>query len=1013
MRKWDGVWVRFVILSGPLEGEGVGEKKKENLMGKKPKTVTRRKFVAQTAGAVVSLGAAGALNVAANSYSSLLSHYLGGRPTTVVQSEGSESWDSTYYAAAYRGRNQAKEAATEVVAQIVEEGAVLLKNDNGALPLAAGTTVSLLGRYAADPVYGGAGSGTVDPNDCVTLYQGIANAGLTINDTAFDFINSNYSNYPKAAITMDDPSTAAYYIGEIPWSAYSSDAQSSISGTTAVIVLGRGGGEGGDLSRDLKGDVESGVSTAFTENDETANYVDGQHELELTVEEKDLIAAAKSACKKVIVLINASTTMELGPLMSGDYEVDAILHIGSLGAAGSNGVGQLLVGAMSPSGKTTDTWVADFTADPTFKNFGGKHYADVSGYYDSNPNGFRADGTAYFVEYKEGIYYGYRYYETAAVEAAAGNYPGFDYDSAVVFPFGYGLSYTTFEQTLDSVSADDTDVKASVTVTNTGSASGKQVVEIYFTAPYKEGGLPKSAVVLGGFAKTSELAAGASETVEVSFPVRRMASWDSDKSGYVLDSGDYDISLRTDSHTVVDSKPVTVAAKTYTTDEVTDTKLTNLFDDCTQYMEKNCTAFSRDDFKGTFPEAAEDTTTDAVGISVAEFAYAQDSSVAMPTTGASNGLSLIDLRGVDYDDELWDSLLDQISVSEMIAVINDAAYNTAEVASISKPATSDPDGPAGFTSLTGSTGNCAYCSEYLMAQTWNVDLIEQVGQAVGEEALSSGYNGWYAPACDTHRSPFAGRNFEYFSEDPVLGGSICAAEIQGAASRGCYGYVKHFALNDQESYRIQHIMIWATEQTMRECYLRQFEIAIKTPSVDMKYISDDKGTMSTKTMPGCTAVMSSFNYIGTEWAGGRKSLLTNLLRDEWGFRGAVITDFNLYGYMEKDPSLLAGNDLQLTYSAMSGDIANTDKADIVAAMRTAMHNVCYTVVNSNAMNGLVPGSSVKYGVAPWQYGVWGGTAVLVALGAFLGYKAVKTNKALKEKKADAADSAEEKAGEKD
>ena len=300
-----------------------------------------------------------------------------------------------------------------------------------------------------------------------------------------------------------------------------------------------------------------------------------------------------------------------------------------------------------------------------------------------------------------------------------------------------------------------------------------------------------------------------------------------------------------------------------------------------------------------------------------------------------------------------------------------------------------------------------------MAQTWNVDLIEQVGQAVGEEALSSGYNGWYAPACDTHRSPFAGRNFEYFSEDPVLGGSICAAEIQGAASRGCYGYVKHFALNDQESYRIQHIMTWATEQTMRECYLRQFEIAIKTPSVDMKYISDDKGTMSTKKMPGCTAVMSSFNYIGTEWAGGRKSLLTNLLRDEWGFRGAVITDFNLYGYMEKDPSLLAGNDLQLTYSAMSGDIANTDKADIVAAMRTAMHNVCYTVVNSNAMNGLVPGSSVKYGVAPWQYGVWGGTAVLVALGAFLGYKAVKTNKALKEKKADAADSAEEKAGEKD
>lgn len=982
-------------------------------MARKPKTVTRRKFVAQTTGAVVSLGAAAAVNVASNSYSSLLNHYLGGRPTTVIHAEGSENWDSTYYKAAYRGRNQAKEAATKIVAQVVEEGAVLLKNDNGALPLAAGTTISLLGRYAADPVYGGAGSGTVDASDCVNLYQGIANAGLTINDTTFKFISSSYASYPKAAITMDDPSTAAYYIGEIPWADYSSDAQSSIAGTTAVIVLGRGGGEGGDLSRDLKGDVDSGVSSAFTENSETANYVAGQHELELTAEEKGLIAAAKSACSKVIVLINASTTMELGPLMSGEYEVDAILHIGSLGAAGSNGVGQLLVGAMSPSGKTTDIWAADFTADPTFDNFGGKQYTDVSGFYDSNPNGFKADGTAYFVEYKEGIYYGYRYYETAAVEAAAGDYPGFDYDSAVVFPFGYGLSYTTFAETLDSVEVSGDDVKVSVTVTNSGSVAGKQVVEVYYAAPYVKGGTAKSAVVLGGFAKTSELAAGASEAVEVTFPVRSMASWDSDKSGFVLDSGDYEISLRTDSHTVVDSKSLTISGQTYTTDEVTGTTLSNQFDDCTQYMENNCTAFSRDDFKGTFPDAARDRDSADCGITIAPYEYEQDTTVAMPTTGANNGLSLIDLRGVDYDDELWDSLLDQINVSEMTAVINDAAYNTAEVASISKPATSDPDGPAGFTSLTGSTGNCSYCSEYLMAQTWNADLIEQVGQAVGEEALASGYSGWYAPACDTHRSPFAGRNFEYFSEDPVLGGTICAAEIQGAASRGCYAYVKHFALNDQESYRIQHVMTWATEQTMRECYLRQFEIAVKRPSVDMKYISDDQGTMSTKKMPGCTGVMSSFNYVGTEWAGGRKSLLTGLLRDEWGFRGAVITDFNLYGYMEKNPSLLAGNDLQLTYSAMTGSIANADKADIVAAMRTAMHNVCYTVVNSNAMNGLAPGSSVKYGIAPWQYGVYGGTAVLVALGALLGYKAVKTNKALKEQKAHPADVTDDEGGAED
>ena len=971
-------------------------------MAKAKKPITRRAFVGNTVASAGLLGVTVAANVGTNMFRSLLDHYLGGRPATVQHVEGSEDWDTDYYDSQYRGRTQATAAANEIVDEILGEGAVLLKN-NGALPLAAGTEVSLLGRYAADPVYGGAGSGTVDPNACVNMHDGIAAAGLNINETAFGWINDNYSNYPKAQITMDSPSTASYYIGEIPFSAYSGEAQASISGTTALVVIGRGGGEGGDLSRNLIEDLNSGVSKNFTANDETANYEEGQHELELTVEEKSVLAAAKASCDKVIVIVNASTPMELGPLMSGEYEADAILCVGSLGATGATAVGKLLTGEYNPSGRTTDIWPADFTADPTFNNFGGKHYTDVSNYYTTNYNSTASDGTAYFVEYKEGVYVGYRYYETAAAEAEAGNYSGFDYDSAVVFPFGYGLSYTTFTQTLDSVDATGDTVKVGVTVTNSGSVAGKDVVEVYYSAPYTKGGIEKPAVVLAGFAKTGQLDPGASESVKIEFPVRQMASWSSEKGAYVLDGGDYVISLRTDSHTVVDQQTVSVTEKTYDTDDVTGTKLENQFSDMTDYMEKNCKGqlLSRSDFKGTFPKPAEDKDSADCGITLAEFNWKdhEDSSATMPTTGASNGLSLIDLRGKDFDDEAWDTLLDQLSVDEMTTMLNDCAYNTGAVESISKPETAEPDGPAGFTSLTGPTGNCAYCSEFIMAQTWNTELMERMGEMVGQEALASGYNGWYAPAFNTHRSPFAGRNFEYYSEDPLLGGKIGAAVVSGAATNGCYAMIKHFALNDQESYRVQHVCTWATEQATREIYLRQFEIPVKEATCEIKYISDDKGTVSTKQMNACTGVMSSFNYVGAEWSGGRRSLCTNVLRDEWGFKGCVITDFNLYGYMDKNAALYGGTDLELTYSAMTPAFQGTNTATVVSQLRESMHRALYTVVNSNAMQGMAPGSKVNYGIAPWQMGVWGGSAVLVAAAGFFGWRAYKARRALNEQKA--------------
>lgn len=980
------------------------------------KPVTRRKFVVHFAVSAGLLGITVAANDKANHFRSLLDHFFGGRPKTIEHAHGTENWDSKYYDVKFNSRNQATEEASKLVTELLAEGAVLLKNENNVLPLAEGTEVSLLGRYAADPVYGGAGSGNIDESSCVTLYNGLKNQGLNLNDVAFKWISDNYKNYPKAQIAMDTPAESTYYIGEIPFKDYSSDAQNSISGTVAVIVVGRGGGEGGDLSRNLLGDLHSGVSSKFVQNNETDNYAEGQHQLELTVEEKTLISEAKKRASKVIVLVNASTTLELGPLVDGDFAVDAILHIGSLGATGADAVGQILTGKVNPSGRTTDIWSADFTADPVFGNFGGKQFTDVKNYYSKKSSNNVSDGTAYFVEYKEGVYMGYRYYETADTEAQAGNYDGFDYKKAVVFPFGYGLSYTTFTTKLDDLTTSGEKVQVTATVTNTGSVAGKEVVELYYSAPYEKGKLEKPAVVLGAFAKTDVINPGESAQVKLEFNIKSMASWDSDKGYYVLDAGEYVFSLRANSHDVLDQKSVTLSAQEYKTDEATQAEYKNHFDDLTQYMKKNCAdqLLSRQNFKATFPKPAENRTAAECGLEFKEYNYKDhlDGNVTAPITGENNGLQLIDLRGKPMDDEAWEKLLNQVSVDEMIAMLNDGAYNTAAIPSIGKPQTSDKDGPAGFSSLTGSTGNCAYCSEVVMAQTWNTELMYRMGQMVGQEALASGYNGWYAPAMNTHRSPFAGRNFEYYSEDPTLGGKIASAVVSGAASNGCYAYIKHFAMNDQESYRLKHITTWATEQAVREIYLRQFEIPVKEATVDLKYIADESGTLQTKTIKATTGVMSCFNFVGAEWGGGRKSLLTDVLRGEWGFEGMVITDFNLYGHMNRDQSLAAGGDIQLTIAAVAPGFSGTDNPVVISRLREATHHVLYTVANSNAMQGVAPGSKINYGVAPWQLGLWGGSALFAGLGLFAGWRAYKINKQLKEQKAlaakqDSADGSEE------
>ena len=914
-------------------------------------------------------------NVAATMFDSFLDHYLGGNPYDIEKVEGSENWDTEYYKGQYASKEEATAAGEQFVTKIGDEGIVLLYNKDAALPLTGNETISLLGRFSADPVYGGAGSGTVDPATCINFYKGLEASGFKINDKAYNWIEQNYQNYPKTNIVMDSPATSAYYIGEIPIGDYPDDAKGSLAGTTAVIVIGRGGGEGGDLSQDLKGTLDSGVSSEFVPNAETANYEAGQHQLELTKEEKDLIAEAKIVCDKVIVLLNASTSMEVGPLVEkgGEYEVDALLSVGSIGSTAANAVGRILKGTVNPSGRTTDLWAADFTKDPTFDNFGHFQYTDVSGFYTQDGD------KAYFVEYEEGIYIGYRYYETAFAEAEAGNYDGFDYDEAVVFPFGYGLSYTTFEKTLGEVKVDGDEVKIKVDVTNTGDTAGKEVVEIYYTAPYTKGGLEKSAVVLGAFEKTGLLNPGEKQTVDLSFKVRDMASYDSSKEAYVLDAGTYVISLRNNSHDVVASHEITLGAETYETDSETGNEIKNRFSDTTEYMEKNCTNLSRADFAGTWPTKGQDKTTSDAGITIAMFDPESkvDSNDVMPSLGLKKGIQLIDLRGKDFDDPMWDDLLDELTVEDMIAVINDGAYNTAAIESIGKPATSDPDGPQGFTSLFGSTGNTSYCSEYLMAQTWNKELMYEYGQMIGEEALASGYSGWYAPAMNTHRSPFAGRNFEYFSEDGKLGGDLGAAIVAGSMSKGCYAYIKHFAMNDQETHRVQHLCTWATEQAIREIYLKPFELTVKNAETEIKYL--DNGETKTKTIKAATAVMSSFNFIGATWSGGRDTLCTGILRDEWGFEGFVITDFNLYDYMNKNQGVYAGTDHMLTYSAWSGPVPDTKSATAVLSLRNALHHILFTVAHSNALNGVASGSRFVYHPATWQIILYIVSAVLVAV----------------------------------
>lgn len=945
---------------------------------KEKKKMSSKKFTAiwSTVLAVV-LVLAVAVNILMNYFSGYVELYLGTGDIIITPVEGSEDWDSEYYPLDYGDKKETQAAADALVEVIESEGIVLLKN-NGALPLAASARVTLFGRTAADPVYGGSGSGSVTLDSVVDLYAGLANAGYTINDTVYGVL-SEFASYteemtalgtsrvytnPRGVIAMDKPENSTYYIGEMPVENYDGAVSSFASyGDAAIVVIGRPGGEGGDLTQDMAGWDD--------------NYVSGQHQLELNQDEKDMLALVEQYFDKVIVLINASTPMELD-ILEDDPGVDAILWIGSPGQTGFNAVGRVLSGEVNPSGRTADIYPADFTKDPTFVNFGDYSYSNLNGT---------------FVQYEEGIYIGYRYYETAAVE-------GFiDYDEAVVYPFGYGLSYTTFdwEITGRQLGEADGNISVEVKVTNTGSAAGKEVVQLYYSAPYTPGGIEKSSVVLGDFAKTGLLQPGESETVTLTLAVENMAAYDyKDARAYVLEAGDYTITVQTDSHNgkegcepityVVDSTIVYSGGDHRASDQ---TEVTNQFDDVSAMFTDTPTEgyalnMSRADFAGTFPTAP--TAADLVanediiaGYQTYSAAENENADAEMPTTGAENGLSLIDLRGLSYDDPSWDLMLDQLSVKDMTKLVLNGMYATTALTSVGKPATADFDGPAGISSYMTSLSCTAYPSAVVIASTFNVELVYEMGVMVGNEALANGVTGWYAPAMNLHRSQFGGRNFEYYSEDPLLSGEIGAACVSGASSKGVFSTIKHFAVNEQETNRINNgVSSWVNEQALRELYLKPFEYTVKNAAQTVKCITDETGAMSEVTMAGCTAVMSSYNRVGAVWAGGSVPLMTTVLREEWGFEGLAITDFDLYEYMNPDQAIAAGSDLILSTEAMK-NLEDTSSATAVDNLRKSCHNILYTVVHSNAMNGIVPGSIISYTTPTWVTGLIIADAVIAGL----------------------------------
>lgn len=833
----------------------------------------------------------------------------------------------------------------QLVREIADEGIVLLKNDNNALPLDDVTKLNVFGWSSTNPIYGGTGSGSVDESTCVTLLQGLQNSGFELNTAISDFYTNYLDTRPPVEMGGQDWTVPEPTLDEYDAAGIFENAKSFSD--TALVVIARSAGENADLPTSITDEDTfeftggwSGYSgVRYSSNpddiDPSKSY------LELSNREIAMLERVKSEFNQVIVVINSAGAMELGFLE--DSAIQGALWMAGPGQTGFDSLGNVLKGAVNPSAKLVDTYVYDLHSIPAFAYVGAFKYAYPQA------NALVATSTAdwlyaTFTNYSEGIYVGYKFYETAAEE-------GFlDFDSAVQYPFGYGLSYTTFEQSITDFQNDGTNITVTVNVKNTGSVAGKDVVELYYTPPYYNGGIEKSSVNLIDFGKTDIVDPGKEASVTITFALEDMASYDysgvkADGGAYVLEAGEYDISLRSDSHTVIDSRQVTVSSDIIyndandgkrSSDQAT---ASNLFD----YAAGDVTYLSRKDGFSNYAEATAAPTDMSMTDTVLDGFYCQntfdaskydDPDAVMPVTGAKNGLTIEDMADVAYDDAKWDSLLDQLTISEMNQLIGTGGYANAKVDSIGLPATIECDGPAAIkNNYTGQSGT-AYPAATMIAATWSKELAARRGQSMGRQCDDMNVVGWYGPAMNIHRTPFSGRNFEYYSEDGILSGRIGACEVSGAKEYGVQCYIKHFALNDSESFRKNMLCTWTNEQAMREIYLKPFEISVKDGGADN--------------------VMTAFNYIGNVWAGCCPELLQDVLRGEWGFVGSTVTDwFNgtIDGNMMADSAIRTGGDKMLSSAGdQKGFATNTDQAATVVAMRNSCHNILYSLANSNAIN---------------------------------------------------------------
>jgi len=956
-----------------------------------------------------------ASGVLSNVFSDVLDTYVATGKQEVHKLPGSENWDTSYYSLGELSKENVAAQAKDTTKRIAEEGITLLKNKDQALPL-SGKKVSLFGRRSVDTIFGGTGSGSGDASQCTTLIDALKQAGFEVNPTLAKMYQDNLKNVPVADNSMDNPAKQTFYIGEFPQDYYTSEVQSSFAGYSdaAIVVLGRQGGEGMDFATDLKHTESSVMDYSLKES---SQYQDGQHSLELTKEEKDMIALAEKNFRKVVVVINSANVLEIDALKN-DEKISSILWMSYPGSTGTVALAEILNGTVTPSGHTVDTWPADLTADPSFVNAKARKL--------SNVNSQNALGDSYRMEYEEGIYVGYRYYETRyAVDnqfKVEGETVG--YDKAVSYPFGYGMSYASFDQKFVSHVVKDGKITMEVSVKNTSEKySGKDVIQVYYHAPYSEGGVEKSDVVLGAFLKTDLLKPSEEKRYTLSFDVEDMASYDTKvHKSYVLDAGNYVLSLRKNAHETFEGQVFTYEVPTavvYGADNPRNKEIaaqtgdavnlseeakkkkkvqaaTNRFDWMTDYFvdytEKKggkAVNFTRSNFKDSFPSEptekdllASDVEIQALGAYHPNY---YDASDVMPKTGDETSHATIGaLRGLTYDDPKWDEVLNRMTVTEMENLIESGNQGTSNVKSISLPATKASDGPAGLKQFggvgLGAKGNFN-CSSTLTAATFNVKLAEEYGVSVGQECLlsSPAITGWYAPGCNTHRSAFGGRNFEYYSEDPLLSGKMCAGTVQGSASKGVECYMKHFALNDMESHRTSNgQMVYCNEQALREIYLKPFEIAITEPVGEVKYLEytkDAHGTTNgaktaTKTIRVSNSVMTSFSRFGASWSGNTPALLKDVLRGEWGFLGCVVTDYNGSAFMTADGGIASGNDLMLANKAtLLSKIIDKKNPSTVKNMRTACKNIIYDHVYSNAFNGISEGDVVTYRTSPWKYGV--------------------------------------------